>query len=259
MPQEHPLLRTPTEGQRMTLGPGGGDSPSSYWAVALGLLLLYLSLGCGVAHAQIDKGSTGWIRGNAASGSGGSGDVEAVNITSTSPITGGANCASGTCAFTLGLTTITTTLGGLGLNASASSGFPKFTAGSVAIGALVAADIPTPTVVNGSGSTSTVSSAITHDGMVWSDGAASDKVTLEASPTPGVIRRFALDGAGAGPFQIAPGSGQTIWLGGTSAAQGSAQCFQFSARGSLSVQAKTSSVWIVIGTTGTATVGSGCS
>lgn len=32
------------------------------------------------------------------------GDVEAVNITASSPLTGSANCASGTCAFTLGLT-----------------------------------------------------------------------------------------------------------------------------------------------------------
>lgn len=34
---------------------------------------------------------------------GGAGDVEAVNITTTAPVTGSANCASGTCAFTLGL------------------------------------------------------------------------------------------------------------------------------------------------------------
>lgn len=40
---------------------------------------------------------------NGASG-GGSGDITDVNIATTAPITGGANCATGACSFTLGLT-----------------------------------------------------------------------------------------------------------------------------------------------------------
>jgi hypothetical protein len=50
--------------------------------------------------------------GSDCTGGGGSGDVEAVNITTSSPITGGTTCATGTCAFTLGLTTVATAKGG---------------------------------------------------------------------------------------------------------------------------------------------------
>jgi hypothetical protein len=55
------------------------------------------------AGAAPAHGAALLVRFNAGGAGGALGDVEAVNITTTSPLTGGAPCASGTCAFTLGI------------------------------------------------------------------------------------------------------------------------------------------------------------
>lgn len=76
------------------------------------ILLVAFLLLSPVANAQwFSWQASQWVLSGASAGSG-SGDVEAVNITTSSPLSGGANCASGTCAFTLGLGTVTIAKGG---------------------------------------------------------------------------------------------------------------------------------------------------
>ncbi len=58
---------------------------------------------------------------NGASG-GGSGDITAVDITTTAPLTGGATCATGACSFTLGIGNIPVT----NLNSGTSAGATTF-------------------------------------------------------------------------------------------------------------------------------------
>lgn len=50
----------------------------------------------------------------------GSGDVTDVNVTTNAPVTGGANCASGVCAFTLGVSAASTTASGVAELATAA-------------------------------------------------------------------------------------------------------------------------------------------
>ncbi len=65
------------------------------------LLALLLAAGTALGQAQPLSSS---VQSLAGATGGGSGDVTDVNITTSSPLSGGATCASGVCAFTLGLT-----------------------------------------------------------------------------------------------------------------------------------------------------------
>jgi len=55
------------------------------------------------------------------SGGGGSGDVESVAITTSSPLTGSATCTTGACSFTLGLGTVPVAQGGTGATDAATA------------------------------------------------------------------------------------------------------------------------------------------
>ena len=96
------LLAGPAMGQQISLPSG-----ARHWPSPAAGTIFYVANGTTGALGALALGSLGTClkagSGAVEWGACGTGDVTDVNITTTAPATGGASCASGTCAFTLGV------------------------------------------------------------------------------------------------------------------------------------------------------------
>lgn len=126
-----------------------------------GILAVALVAGPASAQQVTTKLPSATVKLNGASG-GGSGDITAVDIATTSPLTGGTTCATGACSFTLGLT------GGT-------------------LSGLTATKLPVATSATAVGD-----SAITHDSTtgVTTFGGSGPKLVFAPAGTPAILLKY---------------------------------------------------------------------
>lgn len=129
-------------------------------------LLVVILLAASPVLAQAKRLSTAACRLDGGAGCD-PGDVASIAITTASPLTGGATCASGACSFTLGLGVVGSALGGNGADFSGCSGALLFASGTATCTATLGSGSFTRsagTLAVASGKTATVNNTVTLSG-----------------------------------------------------------------------------------------------